>query len=187
MLNKERRSEHLSFVESSEMKNVYDGVAQLDEDGTATEDLPEWFEALNEDFRYQLTAVGGVAPNLHVVEEISENRSRIAGGEEGMKVCWQVTGSRKDVWAAANSLEVEEAKPPEERGRYLHPELYNAPEEQKISLVPMQEAQYRPEMPPRVEEPPQVPPPPPSFVLDELDRLKEQIEELREELWRRKR
>jgi hypothetical protein len=79
-------------VESSERKNVYDGVARLDEDGAAWVDLPEWFEALNEDFRYQLTAVGGSAPNLHVAEEVSENRFKTAGGEEGMKVCWQVTG-----------------------------------------------------------------------------------------------
>src|SRR5215217_5061831 len=100
-----------SSVESSEMKNVYDGIAQLDEDGTASVDLPEWFEALNGDFRYQLTAVGGSAPNLHVAEEISGNRFKIAGGEGGMKVCWQVTGTRKDPWAAANPFVVEEEKP----------------------------------------------------------------------------
>jgi hypothetical protein len=70
-------------VESSEMKNVYDGVALLDADGAASVDLPEWFEALNGDFRYQLTAVGGSAPNLHVAEEVSENRFKIAGGEGG--------------------------------------------------------------------------------------------------------
>src|SRR5215212_4513121 len=67
-------------VESSEMKNVYDGVAQLDKEGAAWVELPEWFEALNGDFRYQLTAVGGAAPNLHVAEEVSENRFKIAGG-----------------------------------------------------------------------------------------------------------
>jgi hypothetical protein len=83
-------------VEAPERKNVYDGVAQLAEDGTATVDLPEWFEALNGDFRYQLTAVGGAAPNLHIAEEIYENRFKIAGGEAEMKVCWQVTGTRKD-------------------------------------------------------------------------------------------
>jgi hypothetical protein len=108
-------------VESSERKNFYDGVAPLDEDGAAWVDLPEWFEALNGDFRYQLTAVGGSAPNLHVAEEVSENRFKIAGGEGGMKVCWQVTGTRKDAWSAANPLEVEQEKPEEERGRFLEP------------------------------------------------------------------
>jgi hypothetical protein len=124
-----------SFVESPEMKNVYDGVAQLDEDGTASVDLPEWFEALNGDFRYQLTAIGGAAPNLHIAEEISENRFKIAGGEGGMKVCWQVTGSREDPWAAANPVVVEQEKPEEERGRYLEPSLYDAPEEQRVMLA----------------------------------------------------
>lgn len=127
-------------VESSEMKNVYDGVAHLDEDGAALVELPEWFEALNEDFRYQLTAVGGSAPDLHVAEEISENRFKIAGGEEGMKACWQVTGTRKDRWAAANRFEVEQEKPQEERGRYLEPSLYDAPEEERVMIGPMAEA-----------------------------------------------
>ena len=100
-------------------------------------ELPEWFEALNGDFRYQLTAIGGSAPNLHVAEEISENRFKIAGGEEGMKVCWQVAGSRKDPWAAANPFEVEQEKREEERGRYLDPSVYGAPEEQRTFLEPI--------------------------------------------------
>ena len=122
-------------VEAPERKNVYDGLARLDEDGEAWVELPEWFEALNGDFRYQLTAVGGSAPGLHVGEELSENRFKIAGGEEGMKVCWQVTGSRKDPWAAANPFEVEQEKPEEDRGRYLDPSLYDAPEEQKVPML----------------------------------------------------
>jgi len=127
-------------VESSEMKNVYDGVVQLDEDGEAWVDLPEWFEALNGDFRYQLTAVGGAAPNLHVAGEVSENRFKIAGGEEGMRICWQLTGTRKDPWAAANPFEVEQEKPEEDRGRYLDPSLYGAPEEQRVMVGPIAEA-----------------------------------------------
>jgi hypothetical protein len=123
-------------VESSEMKNVYDGVARIGKDGAVWVELPEWFEALNGDFRYQLTALGSAAPNLHVAEEISENRFKIAGGEEGMKVCWQVTGSRRDPWAVANPFEVEREKREEERGRYLDPSLYDAPEEQRVMLVP---------------------------------------------------
>jgi hypothetical protein len=40
-----------------------------------------------------------------------------------MQVCWQLTGSRKDAWAAANPFEVEQEKPEEERGRFLEPRL----------------------------------------------------------------
>src|SRR5262249_12078650 len=44
-----------SFVESPDMKNVYDGVVTTDASGLATITLPNWFDALNRDFRYQLT------------------------------------------------------------------------------------------------------------------------------------
>jgi hypothetical protein len=174
-------------VESSEMKNVYDGVARLDKEGTAWVELPEWFEALNGDFRYQLTAVGGSAPELHVAEEVSENRFKIAGGEEGMKVCWQVTGSRKDPWAAANPFEVEQEKPEEERGRYLEPSLYDAPEEQRVMIGPIAEAVEEAQRPPepsdidlaRLEEEHR-------RQLDELRRQEEEHRRETEELRRRR-
>jgi hypothetical protein len=44
-----------SFVESPDMKNVYDGVVMLDNKGEAEIELPDWFGMLNKDFRYQLT------------------------------------------------------------------------------------------------------------------------------------
>jgi hypothetical protein len=167
-------------VESSERKNVYDGVATLDADGEALVSLPEWFEALNGDFRYQLTAVGGPAPNLHVAEEISENRFKIAGGEGGMRVCWQVTGSRKDPWAAANPFEVEQEKPQEERGRYLQPELYGAPQEQRVGIRPMEEERRRQML--RQEPPPQAPEMlPPGWDRPQEERLR-QIDELRRQV-----
>ena len=173
-------------VESSEMKNVYDGVAQLDEDGEASVELPEWFEALNGDFRYQLTAVGRSAPGLHVAEEVSENRFKIAGGEEGLKVCWQVTGSRKDPWAAANTFEVEQDKPEEEQGRYLDPSLYDAPEEQRVMMGPLVEAVEAEQRPPepsgldpaRLEEEHR-------RLIDEWRRLEEEHRREMEELRRR--
>jgi hypothetical protein len=181
-------------VEAPERKNVYDGIAQLDEDGTTSVDLPEWIEALNGDFRYQLTAVGGSAPNLHVAEEISGNRFKIAGGEGGMKVCWQVTGTRKDPWAAANPFVVEEEKLQEERGRYLDPALYDAPEEQIIMRPGMEAIRQPPEPPltpqPAGFEPPTAPAMPPDVAgpgfgsseeeyRRQIDELRGQIEELR--------
>jgi hypothetical protein len=121
-----------SFVESSERKNVYDGVAVLDARGEAVVALPAWVEATNRDFRYQLTSIGAAAPGLHVSREISRGRFRIAGGKPGMRVSWQVTGVRRDVWAEANPLVVEERKTGTERGCYLHPELHGHPEARVI-------------------------------------------------------
>ena len=45
-----------------------------------------------------------------------------------MKICWQLTGSRKNPSSAAHPFEVEQEKREEERGRYLDPSLYDAPE-----------------------------------------------------------
>jgi hypothetical protein len=166
-------------VEAPERKNVYDGLAQLDEDGTASVDLPDWFEALNGDFRYQLTAVGRAAPNLHVAEEISENRFKIVGGEGGMKVSWQVTGTRKDAWAAANPFEIEEAKPQEERGGFPQPPQVPQPRGFEPPTAPA--------MPPGVSalafEPPTAPAIPPDVAAPGFGRVEEeyrrQIDELR--------
>lgn len=77
-----------SFVESDDRKNIYDGTVVLDANGEATVGLPSWFEHLNRDARYQLTAIGGPAPDLHIAEEIANHRFRIAGGRASQKVCW---------------------------------------------------------------------------------------------------
>ena len=124
-----------SFVESPEMKNVYDGVAVLDANGEAAVMLPDWFEALNEGFRYQLTPVGAPAPQLHIANEIADAQFRIAGGVPGQRVCWQVTGVRKDPWARAHPVVVEEPKTNDERGRYLDPELFGQGEDQSLLVA----------------------------------------------------
>jgi len=116
-----------SFVESPDMKNIYDGVATLDASGRAAIELPAWFESLNQDFRYQITCIGGFAP-VYVAQEIQGNRFTIAGGKPGMKVSWQVTGIRHDPWAAQHRMQVEVSKPPQERGKYLYPAEYGQPE-----------------------------------------------------------
>jgi hypothetical protein len=118
-----------SFVESPDMKNVYDGEVTLNTTGEAIVDLPAWFETLNSAFRHQLTPVGAPGPNLHIAEEIKDHRFKIAGGSPTMKVYWQVTGIRQDAWARAHRLIVEQDKPVDEQDRYLHPqENDNVPE-----------------------------------------------------------
>ena len=112
-----------SFVESPEMLNVYSGTVTTNRDGVARVRLPAYFDALNRDFRYQLTVIGEFARAM-VSEEIKDNEFAIRTDPGRVKVCWQVTGVRKDAWAEANRIPVEETKPKAERGRYLHPELF---------------------------------------------------------------
>ena len=123
-----------SFVESSDMKNIYDGVAVFDASGEVVVELPPWFDTLNTDFRYQLTCIGSYAP-VYIAQEVQGNRFTIAGGTPGLKVSWQVTGIRQDPWAKAHRIPVEEEKPAEEQGYYLHPELYGEPDERHIRHV----------------------------------------------------
>jgi len=125
-----------SFVESPDMMDVYNGVATLDGHGTVWITLPDYFEALNRDFRYQLTAIGAPGPNLYIVKKVSGNRFKIAGGKPHGEVSWQVTGIRQDAYANAHRIPNDEEKPPQDRGRYLHPELFGASEEQAIGYRP---------------------------------------------------
>jgi len=121
-------------VESSEMKNLYDGVVTLDAQGKGTVSVPDWFEALNKDFRYQLTAIGAPAPGLYVAEELEKHHFQIAGGKPGMKVSWQVTGVRHDAYSEANPLKVEVEKPASARGTLL----FSPSKKQAIrSLLPL--------------------------------------------------
>ena len=124
-----------SFVESPDMKNIYDGVATLDASGVTVVDLPAWFEALNKDFRYQLTAIGAPGPNLHIAKEISANRFVIAGGAPGMKVSWQITGIRHDPYAEANRIVVEQDKAVNEQGKYIYPAGYGKSQDNVVPAL----------------------------------------------------
>jgi hypothetical protein len=130
-------------VESSEMMNIYTGMTVLDLSGSAIVSLPDWFEAVNGDFRYQLTAIGAPAPNLHIAREVSNNQFAVAGGQPGMKVSWQVTGVRHDAYAKAHPLVVSVDKPEEERGYYIHPELYGATAERSLATAHMTQVVQR--------------------------------------------
>lgn len=123
-----------SFVESPDMMNVYNGNITTDRHGFATVELPNYFEALNCDYRYQLKVIGQFA-QATVAKEITHNRFIIKTNRPDVKVSWQVTGIRHDAYANAHRIPVEENKPPQELGHYLHPELFGAPAEKTIGLT----------------------------------------------------
>lgn len=123
-----------SFVESPDMMNVYNGNVITDKHGVATVTLPDYFEALNRDFRYQLTVIGQFAQAI-VAKEIDKNHFVIRTNKPGVKVSWQVTGIRQDAYANAHRIPVEEDKQAGEQGYYLHPELFGQPESRNVAAA----------------------------------------------------
>jgi hypothetical protein len=110
-------------VESSELMNIYTGNVTTDELGLATVKLPDWFEAENADFRYQLTVIGQFAQAI-IKDKIANGQFRIMTNASHVEVSWQVTAIRQDAYAKAHPLVVEQDKPAEERGHYRNPELF---------------------------------------------------------------
>jgi trimeric autotransporter adhesin len=121
-----------SFVESPDMMNVYNGSVTTDKHGMAVVALPDYFDALNRDFRYQLTAIGTFA-QATVAKKIENNHFAIRTSKPGVEVSWQVTGIRHDAYANAHRVQVEEQKPPREQGHYLHPELFEGGGKQVVA------------------------------------------------------
>lgn len=126
-----------SSVESPDMMNVYNGNVVTDATGYATITLPDWFESLNRDFRYQLTVIDDGADGAdwalaRVAREIEENKFTIRTSSGSVKVSWQVTGIRKDAVANARRIQTEIDKEPENKGRYLNPEAFGLPHERSI-------------------------------------------------------
>ena len=115
-----------SFVESPDMKNIYDGVVRTDGRGYATVRLPGWFQALNQTFRYQLTTIRSFARAI-VWREVRHNRFVIRTASPRVKVSWQVTGVRHDAYARAHRIKVDIAKAPADRGRFLSPRELGKP------------------------------------------------------------
>jgi len=122
-----------SFVESPDMMNIYNGIIELDALGEAIVQLPTYFEALNSDFRYQLTSIGQPQSTLYIADEVQDLKFRIAGGKPHARVSWQVTGIRIDAYASAHRIVPEVVKEPEFKGYYLHPAEFGKPLSMSIS------------------------------------------------------
>ncbi len=130
-----------SCVESPDMKNIYDGVVTTDDRGYATVVLPDYFQALNRDFRYQLTIIDEADDTdiflwAKVVREVKDNQFTLRSSHGHLKVSWQVTGVRQDAWAEKNRIPGSVDKTPAEKGKYLHPEAFGKPVTQGVYFAP---------------------------------------------------
>jgi hypothetical protein len=128
------------------MMNIYNGNIVTDADGYATITLPDYFEALNRDFRYQLTVIDesndmDVFLWAKVVRKIGGNQFTIRSSRGSLEVSWQVTGIRKDAWAEKNRIPNSVDKTPAEKGKFLHPEAFDKPASRSIYSSPAVESQ----------------------------------------------
>ncbi len=124
-----------SSIESPDMMNIYNGNVTTDANGYATVTLPNYFSALNYDFKYQLTVIGTFAQAI-IKEEVKDNKFIIQTNEPNVKVSWQVSGIRQDAVAKAYPIIVEEEKNANEKGKYLEPVAHGMPEEMGIHFLP---------------------------------------------------
>jgi hypothetical protein len=123
-----------SFVESPDMMNIYNGIVTTDAEANATVTLPDYFMALNQDYRYQLTPIGQFAQTM-VSSGVQNNHFSIRTDKPNVQVSWQVTGIRHDPFANANRIPNEAPKTGNEVGHYLYPEAYGLPREQGITYI----------------------------------------------------
>ncbi|MEZ5047340.1 MAG: hypothetical protein R2831_10155 [Chitinophagaceae bacterium] len=124
-----------SFVESPDMMNVYNGNTISDANGKAIVTLPDYFEVLNKDFRYQLTCIGQPA-QVWISQKIQGNTFEISCDKPNVEISWQVTGIRQDKFAQAYPIVPEVEKPEAEKGTYMHPELYEQSDEKGVFYKP---------------------------------------------------
>lgn len=120
-------------LESNEVLNVYRGNVELDQNGEAVVNLPEYFELINRNFSYQLTPIGAPA-NLYIKKGVEENAFEIAGGTSGMSVSWVVHAERNDPYLQAFPEKRADVlvKSEREKGKFYIPSLYGAGDDQRI-------------------------------------------------------
>jgi len=125
-------------TEGPEPYNVYRGNVVTDAQGYATITLPAYFESINRDPTYHLTVIdsGDDFVLAKVVREIQNNQFVIRTSKPFVKVSWEVKAIRNDLWVQRYGYQTEQEKPLEQKGKYLHPELYGQPKERGINYYP---------------------------------------------------
>ena len=120
-------------VESNEVLNSYSGNVVTDASGKTMVTLPEYFEAINKDFRYQLTVVGGTFAQAIISKEINNNKFEIATNQPNIKVSWEVKGVRNDRRMQQNPFAAVAEKPASQKGKYIDTKSWGVAESKGVS------------------------------------------------------
>jgi hypothetical protein len=121
-------------AESNEVINFYSGNITTNASGKAIVKLPDYFEALNKDARYQLTVIGSFAQAI-ISKEVSNNQFEIATSQPNVKVSWEVKGVRNDAHMRMQPFVAEEVKSASDKGKYWDPAAHNQPESKRVSYT----------------------------------------------------
>ncbi|MAP01697.1 MAG: hypothetical protein CMD01_02620, partial [Flavobacteriales bacterium] len=115
-------------IESNEVLNIYRGIVNLNNNGEAEVELDDYFEEININFSYQLTAIG-TPTQPYILKEIKRNTFSVAGAPN-TKVSWMVIAERNDPYFKKHpeKRETEVLKNKKEKGKYLMPSIYNQPQ-----------------------------------------------------------
>jgi hypothetical protein len=123
-------------VESNEVLNAYSGNITTDGSGKARVALPDYFESINKDFRYQLTVVGGGFAQAIVSQEVKGNQFEIATNQPNIKVSWEVKGVRSDAHMTKFPFVAVSEKQGALKGKYHDPIAHNAARPKAANVNP---------------------------------------------------
>lgn len=117
-------------------QNVYNGQVVTDAKGYAWVELPDYCEAITKDFLYQLTVLDDSDDFVQakVTKPVAGNRFQIRTSKGGVRVCWEVKGTRNDAYMRKYGSVAVQEKPTDERGTYSDPSLYGKPKELGLSF-----------------------------------------------------
>lgn len=115
-------------TESPFPQNSYSGNVVTDGEGFGWVTLPEYFDSINANAKYQLTVMGRSFAQAIVYQEIKGNRFQIRTSMPNVKVSWRVECDRDDPHVRRKRpMDVVE-KSGRERGTYQDPALYGKAE-----------------------------------------------------------
>jgi hypothetical protein len=109
------------FVESDVMRNEYPGNVMLDAKGEALVEMPDWFPHVNSEPSVTVTAKG---KRMSTGWEQIDNKTFKLLGDAGGEVSYMISCKRSDQWTKKNCPGIEIEKTDEEKGLYMHPELF---------------------------------------------------------------
>ena len=102
-------------VEGHEHYTFYRGNVVLDDTGHATVQMPDWFDALNDDLAISYGEWGaGKGMRPHTLHRIPNGW--VIAGKPRAKVSWIATGLRADAWAKAHPVQAEPKKDDADQG-----------------------------------------------------------------------